>query len=447
MKRCIAVLLILCLILTAPCALAADEPPEDQGTETAGESLPENGEAEEPSAGAETGEAPEDAEAEPGEPGETPEEPGEGPETPGYIPGQFTDVDETRWYGTEGQGVIRLVWELGLMNGMGNGTFLPEGPLRICEAIKLAAVIRSRALEDGAEFAPDQPWFMPYVEYALEEGILQPDEFAGRMEDPITRGELAHLLAAALPKSELSHINAIFAVPDVISLETEPVEYWRDILVLYRAGVLLGDRGTHAFRPKDGITRAETAAAVVRMALPEERQRLELLPLNGASGALPEAALRRADGTGLSLGYHPWAEFFAFVGEARAEEAADLWISLDLDMSMGYPVYAEEGCRITAVYPDFTVEYLIADRDPQGMYILRLECTGDDLEDSRGNKAGTVLRRLFGAFPETELLRETGDADTVLYTARVGTPEVLYRYTVGWDGRVKSFSMSVSAGT
>lgn len=447
MKRCIAVLLILCLLLACPHALAANEPPEEPGTETGEESLPETG-TEEASPAEEAGEPGEEAE-ESGEIGEEPEEPGGEPEEPeaeAYVPGQFTDVDESRWYGTEGQGVIRLVWELGLMNGMGNGTFLPEGSLRVCEAVKLAAVIRSCALEDSAEFAPAQPWYQPYVDYAEAEGILQPGEFADRMGEAVTRGELAHLLAAALPESELPHINAIFAIPDVISTDTEPVQYWRDILTLYRAGVMLGDGGTHAYRPNDRITRAETAAAAVRMALPEERKRLELLPLDGASRPLWEAAIQRDNEAVLSLGYHPWEEFFAFVGEDQAEESADLWLSMDLDETLGYPLYGEEGCRILAVYPRFTVEYLIADRDPQGMYVLRLEGSGQGLTDSRNIKTGVSLRKLLAAFPETELSRETGDADIVWYSCSLGDPQVVYRYGVGWDGYVTSFSLSIAQG-
>ena len=59
MKRCIAALVILCLLLTCPHVLAADEPPADPETETAGESLPETGESE---AGLpESGEASQDA--------------------------------------------------------------------------------------------------------------------------------------------------------------------------------------------------------------------------------------------------------------------------------------------------------------------------------------------------------------------------------------------------
>ncbi len=469
MKRCIAVLLILCLLLVCPRVLAADEPPAETETETAGETLPETGEGEEAPPAPEAGEPGEDippeAEAagdgeeteEPEEaatetvgseedPEDPREEPGDEPEEPeeGYVPGQFSDVDESRWYGTEGQGVIRLAWELGLMNGMGNGTFLPEGSLRICEAVKLAAVIRSRALGDGAEFPSAQPWYQPYVKYAVAEGILQRGEFADRMEEAVTRGELAHILAAALPESELPHINAIFAIPDVISLDTEPAGYWQDILTLYRAGVMLGDGGTHAYRPDSRITRAETAAAVVRMALPEERQRLELLPLNGASRSLSEAGIQRDNDAVLTLGYHPWEEFFAFVEEEQAEESADLWLSMDHDDSRGYPLYGEEGCRILAVYPRYTIEYLIADRDPQGMYVLRLEGTGRRLEDNRGVKIGTSLRALLAAFPDTELTRESGDADMVWYSCAMGDPVVEYYYGVGWDGYVMSISMVIA---
>ena len=107
----------------------------------------------------------------------------------------FEDVQKTDWY----HEAVDYVWQHGLMNGMGNGTFLPEGPLRICEAVKLAAVIRSRALQDEAEFAPAQPWYRPYAEYAEAEGILQPGEFADRMGEAVTRGGRHPRLSARQP--------------------------------------------------------------------------------------------------------------------------------------------------------------------------------------------------------------------------------------------------------
>ena len=446
MKRILAVLLILCLLLALP-ALAGEEPPEEtdppSSAQEGNDAAPDSPEAPDSPAASEPPE--EEAEASPEADGpEEAEGSEEGfPEAGVYRPGQFSDVAENRWYGAEGQGVIRMAWELDLMVGMGDGTFRPERPLRLCEAVKLAAVLHSRAIADGAEFPPSQPWYRTYVDYAEAEGILQPGEFADLSADA-TRGEMAHILAAALPEENLPHINAIFAIPDVISTGTPPVTYYRDILRLYRAGVLLGDKGSHNFRPGDTITRAETAASVVRLALPETRQRLELLSLAGNAGEIPDAFLLRDTGERLTLGYHPWEEFFSFVGEDVPSEAADLFVSLDWDEYTGYPVYGEEGSLVHAVYPGFNLDYLIPDRDPQGVYIFRLEGTEAGMEDGRGIRKGTALRSLLEAFPDPELIREEEGGDTVWFTCLLPDSGVEYRYAISWDGRVSSFSQAAA---
>ena len=428
MKRFLAFFLILCLLLSCP-VLAEGEP--EEGAE------PAPGETETVPGEEEGQEEPEQGEAPSEEPAEEPEEEPED----GYVPGQFTDVAEDAWYGIQGQGVIRRAWALGLMVGMGDGTFQPEGLLRLSEAVKLAAVLHSRAAGDGAEFAPAEPWYQPYVDYGEAVGFLQPGEFED-LTAYATRGQMAHILAAALSEESLPHINAIFAVPDVISQDMEPVEYAQDILRLYRAGVLLGDAETHTFRPGDSITRAETAAAVVRLALPEERQRLELLSLTGAAGDIPEAFLVKDTGERLTLGYHPWEEFQAFVGEEEAKLAAELFVSLDCDESQGYPIFGEEGSLILAEYSDYNLVFLIPDRDPQGVYVFTMEVTGDPLEDGRGIRTGMPLRELLAAFPDPELTREEGSTDTVWFSCVLEEPRVAYRYAVGWDGRVSRFSQT-----
>ncbi len=433
MKRCLALILVLCLLLSCP-VFAQDETEDETEAVSAAAA-----EAEEPQQ-EEQGEAEtEQAEEVP------PEEESAGEEEPeGYVPGQFTDVAEDAWYGVEGQGVIRRVWELDLMVGMGDGAFQPEGLLRLSEAVKLAALLHSRAVGDEAEFPPSEPWYQVYVDYCVSEGVLQDGEF-GDLTAYALRGEMAHILASALPEEDLPHINAVFAVPDVLSILVEPAEYAGDILRLYRAGVLLGDGGTHVFRPGDNITRAETAAAVVRLAVPEERQRLELLPLTGAAGEIPEALLVKDSGECLTLGYHPWAEFSVFLGEEEAlSMAADYYVSLDCDESLGYPVFGEEGSLILAEYGDYALRFLIPDRDPQGVYVFSLEVTGDTLEDGRGIRTGTPLRELTAAFPEQELLREEESPELIWFTCLAGEPEVEYRYAVGWDGRVSRFSQTVA---
>jgi hypothetical protein len=105
------------------------------------------------------------------------------------------------------------------------------------------------------------------VDYAVENGITTKSEFPN-VNTVATRGEMAHIFANAVPKSELTAINNINAVPDI----TAGDGYTKDILLLYRAGVLTGDSNTHNFRSGDHISRAEVATIIVRMALPAERK-------------------------------------------------------------------------------------------------------------------------------------------------------------------------------
>ena len=44
---------------------------------------------------------------------------------------QFRDIDESKWYGAEQQGVIQRACDLGILHGMEASRFLPEGNLRV----------------------------------------------------------------------------------------------------------------------------------------------------------------------------------------------------------------------------------------------------------------------------------------------------------------------------
>ena len=55
----------------------------------------------------------------------------------------FLDADESAWYGSQQQGVIKTVVQLGIMNGYTDGTFHPIGNITLSEAIKMAAVVHA----------------------------------------------------------------------------------------------------------------------------------------------------------------------------------------------------------------------------------------------------------------------------------------------------------------
>lgn len=183
-----------------------------------------------------------------------------------YRDNQFTDVDEAQWYGARQQGTVKQAYELGLIDGMGGASFAPEGKLRLSEAIKLACTVHSVYTGDGLEFPAASPWYGPYINYAITQGILRMGDFTDYTA-PATRAQMAYLFANALPASELQPLPGALTPPDVAETDA----YAAQILQLYQAGVLRGDDTAGTFHGEQGITRAQATAIVTRLALPGQR--------------------------------------------------------------------------------------------------------------------------------------------------------------------------------
>lgn len=183
-----------------------------------------------------------------------------------YRTGQFTDVSETAWYGDKHTGAIPNACRLGIMQGSGKGKFQPNASITRAEAIKMAAVLSDRYRGGtGALGAGSAVWYHDFLNDALARDILAWNTFSS-YNTSATRAEMAYLFARTLPESALTSKTSITA-PDV----SASTPYHTEIERLYRAGVLTGDAGTHAFRPNDPITRAEAAAIIVREAIPDKR--------------------------------------------------------------------------------------------------------------------------------------------------------------------------------
>lgn len=180
----------------------------------------------------------------------------------------FLDADESAWYGSQQQGVIKSVVQLGIMNGYTDGTFHPIGNITLSEAIKMAAVVHAPCNNQTISFSASDggKWYDAYLNYCVKNRIVSSDEYSS-LDAYATRAQIAHIFAKAT--SDFAVVNDIDYdyIPDV----SERSEYADEILALYRAGILTGDERTRAFRPSDTITRAEAAAIISRVALPTTR--------------------------------------------------------------------------------------------------------------------------------------------------------------------------------
>ena len=126
-----------------------------------------------------------------------------------YAEGTFNDVPAAEWYAKEVQGA----YELGLMNGKGEGMFVPQGNVTVAEAITMAA--RACAAYAGEEIPAAQgEWYQMYVNYAIQKGFLEDGQF-DNFTRLAKRYEVASLFENAMPEGYYTAKNNVDEIPDV----------------------------------------------------------------------------------------------------------------------------------------------------------------------------------------------------------------------------------------
>ena len=149
---------------------------------------------------------------------------------------------------------------LGIIQGETSDTFNPNGTLLASQFIKMVVLAIGHKVEQGSS----GNWAQPFIDTAIKENIIR----VGEIKDynkPITREMMALVLVRAAAKIEsmpdnryASYIaNQIYDFFDIYDM------YKQYVLDAYNLGLLRGS-GNY-FRPKDTLTRAEGAAAVIRL--------------------------------------------------------------------------------------------------------------------------------------------------------------------------------------
>lgn len=177
----------------------------------------------------------------------------------------FSDVSGKDWFDLW----VDLAYNLRLMEGPGDGTFQPYNTLTVGEALKMAAVLDSTY--SGRRFTSGgDPWYTNAVNYCLTNGIITTSTFKSYTR-PITRAELALVLAATAPVRNADDINdssrVASSIPDVSSGDFAA----SSIYAMYSKGIVSGSDKQLTYRPDAVITRSEVAAMVARIARPEQR--------------------------------------------------------------------------------------------------------------------------------------------------------------------------------
>lgn len=149
--------------------------------------------------------------------------------------------------------------KLGIMKGVSNTLFEPEGTLTRAQAaavaVRMLPQLSGRAARMFSDI--DGHWAQAEIEQAVGAGILQgyPDG-SFRPEEHMSREEMAVLLARMIQIDTSGNQKPVFS--DV----AENRWSYEEITALAGAGILQGYEGS--FRPEQGLTRGEMAALVQR---------------------------------------------------------------------------------------------------------------------------------------------------------------------------------------
>ena len=189
--------------------------------------------------------------------------------------GAFIDVRSDSWYAS----YAASVYEYGLMEGRGEGTFSPGGSITVAELLTLSARLHSIYENSGSPVSFPRSeaggsWFDPYLAY-LEETELLPFRLAD-YHLPATRAQMASIFAASLPQEWYDDRNAQLVTDAYLSHRfitdvDDYTPYQQEILWMYRQGILVGSDNTGSFLPANTVTRAEVAALLTRMVEPALR--------------------------------------------------------------------------------------------------------------------------------------------------------------------------------
>lgn len=170
----------------------------------------------------------------------------------------FLDVPENHW----AYAVVEELYDKGVINGMPDGTFNPQGEVTAEQFIKMLVIATGKhtAKSDVPELfadVSDANWSQAYIYSAVQAGIVRTDEYEHGLFEParpVDRGTVAVWIKRAVGITDTS-AECFSDVHDSAVSES--------VVTLRALGITTGyEDGT--YRPGNTLTRAESAAFIKR---------------------------------------------------------------------------------------------------------------------------------------------------------------------------------------
>ncbi|QUI21256.1 S-layer homology domain-containing protein [Vallitalea pronyensis] len=176
----------------------------------------------------------------------------------------FTDIPEEHWAIPNIQELV----DMGVINGFPDGSFKPNFSVNVDAFIKMTIVaLGYKSIENGSPY-----WAQPFIDKAMELGIIEENQFASYTE-PITREEMSSIIAKAI-KDEAKADTRNLVENCVNDFSSISYTYVEDVKDAYAFGIITG-MPDNTFRPQDESTRAQASTIIHRMIDQKERKPFE----------------------------------------------------------------------------------------------------------------------------------------------------------------------------
>ena len=153
---------------------------------------------------------------------------------------------------------INVLWEKGIISGMGDGLFHPNEPVTTAQFVKM--VIYS---SDGIIPPVNNHWASGYFRVAVQQGVVEAHEISFA-DQPLLRQSAAKIGHAALlnlfNEANIDNVSSADRLGDLSSCQSCIVH----IKQFYAKGIMIG-RPDNNFYGGDTITRAEAAVVIAKM--------------------------------------------------------------------------------------------------------------------------------------------------------------------------------------
>lgn len=158
---------------------------------------------------------------------------------------------------------INIMREKGIINGVTETEFRPDGVVKRGEVAKLIAKVFDLTSSAPSVFADvtENDWFTEYVDAVAEHGFMRGDGDQFRPENAMTREEICMILATVAEKYNVSaEENAI-----VFSDENEISDWAKEAVELAVGTGFMNGMGDGEFAPKQQVTRAQITVILCRV--------------------------------------------------------------------------------------------------------------------------------------------------------------------------------------